>query len=1009
MNTFRFKSILATLALLIVFSGTAFGEEVIVGTGTSTSDVLPFCSDGNYYSTTECIYTATELNGAGVITQIAYNVSSANNTNPMPIKVYMRHRNNDTYSSSSDCAPAAELTLVFSGDIYITRGWNTITLDTPFAYNGSDNLEVVVCKNRNTSSSTSDNYFYYTSTSDKTLYRRSSSSNYGDVTYTSDFRKSSSRPNTKFIKSGGSYTKDNIKYVYYNNLAYVTETNFLSGAVTIPSTIQPGDGNTYNVVDIEYSAFRDCTGITSVSIPSTVTALGSYVFEGCTNLSSITFTAAEPAALTNSTSLPYDIPIYVPSAAIATYKAAESWKEHKDQIMAVGTKTDYDLTGTKAVTAESGMSVLHSKIGEDHLAEVISLKVEGTINSYDLMIMRNKMTALRHLDLSKATIVANSYEYYQGYCSEDNTLSKWCLNDSLHTVKLPESLIKIGKSAFKNLCHISEIVIQAKVTEIGDSAFYGLTKITSISIPKSVTSIGSYAFNGCSALNSLTFEDGENSIYLGYGYYYNIYEKINNNNYYQRSPFAGCPIVNLYIGRKLSYSSSTNRLCTCNQKLQSVEFGEYASTIDAGQFAGCTSLKEVKGLENIKSIGQGAFYNCTSLTSLTIPSNVTAIEPWAFRGTGLTSMNIPSGITSLGDYAYADCSSLASFTFADDSQVTAIPNYFLQNATSLKDIALPKNTLTIGNYAFYGCTQMQECKISSKITKIGDYAFNNCTNLNSVYAYTYEPQAIDQNTFSTYQTATLHIPSTSYLLYFYDTQWSQFLKLVGFDSEAEQVGINVDYNLYTETNGIIGGKPRIDISIKGGLTIEGSKVQPCGEIHIAANDNYFGSVIANGNLTADKLYFDITVSKDKWYFFCFPFDIPLANITKGGSYKWAEYDGNVRANNGTTGWKDLASGTTMLTKGKGYIFRTNYAGELSLRVDDPTFNAVNEQTTLTSYVSETSANADWNMVGNPFPCYYPINKMEYGAPIIVWNGSSYDAYRPGDDDYTFHPFEAFFV
>jgi hypothetical protein len=304
---------------------------------------------------------------------------------------------------------------------------------------------------------------------------------------------------------------------------------------------------------------------------------------------------------------------------------------------------------------------------------------------------------------------------------------------------------------------------------------------------------------------------------------------------------------------------------------------------------------------------------------------------------------------------------------------------------------------------------MKECKISSKITKIGNYAFNHCNNLNSVYAYTFEPQAIDQNTFSTYHTATLHIPSASYLLYFYDTQWSQFLHLVGFDSETEQIGINVDYHLYTETNGIIGGKPRVDIQGKGGLTIIGDKVQPFGDIHITANDMFFGSLVANGNITADKIFFDITVNKDKWYFFCFPFDIPLANITKQGSFKWAMYDGNARATKGTTGWKDLPSGTKMLLKGKGYIFRTNFEGELSLRVDNPTFDAVNEQTTLTSYVSTNEANANWNMVGNPYPCYYPINKLQYGAPIIVWNGKGYDAYRPGDDDYILHPFEAMFV
>ena len=1034
MNTLRLKSILVTLIMIFV-SGNAWTEEVIVGTGTETNSNMPLQSYSYYTSTTECIYTPDELKVNGVITSIAYNASSIGNTYASPIEVYMRHRKNPTYCNVSDYAPANSLTLVFSGDVSFLTGWNTIVFNTPFVYNGSDNLEVVVCRKSPSKSSSSYNRFYCTSTISNTvtLYRSGSDSGYGDINNTDGAYWSTYRPNTKFEIQHPITTINGVEYLYSGSMAYVCGNKMLSENVTIPSSIKPGDGKIYSVVGIWDGAFSNCAA-TSITIPSSITSLGNNIFEGCTNLKNITFEAASPMTLTNVNSLPYDIPIYVPSSAVAAYKAAEGWSEHKNQIMAVGTKTEYDLTGFYAVKAETGRSVLHERIGEDHLAEVVTLKIEGTINSYDLMVMRNKMVRLKQLDLSKATIIANSYEYYTGYCSVDNTLTYWALNDNLYSVKLPKTLKKINSNALTNLKNITDLEIPASVTEVADNAANGLTMLkvltfannsqcttignnafdgcsalTSVSIPAKVSLIGNRAFFNCSSLSELTLEDGEETLSLGYGdndYYGYV---INNKAYYNESPFSKGPIQKLYIGRKMSYAKKTYRLCLGNSSLKSVEFGEYASAIDAAQFAGCTNLKEVKGLENIKSIGQGAFYQCSSLESLTIPSNVTTIEPWAFRQSGLKNMNIPAGVKTIGDYAFAECPNLVEFTFSDDCELTAIPNYFLYNSTKVDNIALPKNTLTIGDYAFYGCTLMKECKISSKITKIGDYAFNQCNNLNSVYAYTFEPQAIDQNTFSTYHTATLHIPSASYLLYFYDTQWSQFLHLVGFDSEAEQVGINVDYHLYTETNGIIGGKPRVDISVKGGLTVIGDKVQPFGDIHIAADDMFFGSLIANGNITADKIYFDINVNKDKWYFFCFPFDIPLANITKAGSYKWAMYDGSVRASGGTSGWKNLPSGTKILKKGKGYIFRTSYESELSIRVDNPTFEAVNEQTTLTSYVSTNEANANWNMVGNPYPCYYPINKLQYGAPIIVWNGKGYDAYRPGDDDYVLHPFEAMFV
>ena len=63
-------------------------------------------------------------------------------------------------------------------------------------------------------------------------------------------------------------------------------------------------------------------------------------------------------------------------------------------------------------------------------------------------------------------------------------------------------------------------------------------------------------------------------------------------------------------------------------------------------------------------------------------------------------------------------------------------------------------------------------------------------------------------------------------------------------------------------------------------------------------------------------------------------------------------------------------------------------------------------------VASTAANlqdASWNFVGNPYLSYYDMNSVGFDAPITVWNGETYEAIRPGDDDYHLAPFEAFFV
>ena len=67
----------------------------------------------------------------------------------------------------------------------------------------------------------------------------------------------------------------------------------LSGSFTIPSTISH-QGRNYSVVNIRPSAFKDCSQLTSIVIPSSVIVIGRLAFQNCTGLTSIKF----PARLT---------------------------------------------------------------------------------------------------------------------------------------------------------------------------------------------------------------------------------------------------------------------------------------------------------------------------------------------------------------------------------------------------------------------------------------------------------------------------------------------------------------------------------------------------------------------------------------------------------------------------------------------------------------------------------------------------------------------------------------
>ena len=186
--------------------------------------------------------------------------------------------------------------------------------------------------------------------------------------------------------------------------------------------------------------------------------------------------------------------------------------------------------------------------------------------------------------------------------------------------------------------------------------------------------------------------------------------------------------------------------------------------------------------------------------------------------------------------------------------------------------------------------------------------------------------------------------------------------------------------------------------------------QALDEVELKHDGTDGGTLVANGegNITAKQVDINIQVSARKWHFFCFPFDIELDSIHYDGDYVWRQYDGAARGRR-EGGWQDLAEGTTRLEQGRGYIFWGTAAGTLSLRVANPDLSPTDKQTSIFRYESDVASDANWNFVGNPYTSYYNIDETSYSAPITVWTGSGYEAYRPGDDDYEFSPYQAFFV
>lgn len=267
-----------------------------------------------------------------------------------------------------------------------------------------------------------------------------------------------------------------------------------------------------SVTSIGGQAFSCCSSLTSVDMPS-VTSIGDDAFERCpiinlslpatltsignqcfTETREITLAATTPAVLGTDAFWRAAV-IRVPESAVDAYRTAAEWSNYKEQIFSMSDIIDYDVT----VTAQEKESGLLNMITQDNLGKVVSLKVTGTINGYDIMVIRNKMPNLHYLDLTDATIVANDYEYYTGCHTEDNVIGDYMFASlgKLVSIKLPKNATSIRNSALGGCFSLVEVVLPVKLEEIGFWAFSHCENLKNIDFPPTLKTIGKQAFYGC--------------------------------------------------------------------------------------------------------------------------------------------------------------------------------------------------------------------------------------------------------------------------------------------------------------------------------------------------------------------------------------------------------------------------------------------------------------------------------------------------------------------------------
>lgn len=153
--------------------------EIAIGSGASASGYLPTFAYYNY-SLTQQIFTSSEIGQAGTITAIAFKVGN-NKSTTRTVDVYLSHTTKSAFTGNTDWVSQSTAYRVFSGSVtFASSDWTTITLDTPFEYDGTSNLLLTVDDNTGSyvSSSSSPSFYVYSASGYTSMYKYNDGTNY---------------------------------------------------------------------------------------------------------------------------------------------------------------------------------------------------------------------------------------------------------------------------------------------------------------------------------------------------------------------------------------------------------------------------------------------------------------------------------------------------------------------------------------------------------------------------------------------------------------------------------------------------------------------------------------------------------------------------------------------------------------------------------------------------------------------------------------------------------------
>ncbi|MGN1422290.1 MAG: leucine-rich repeat protein [Oscillospiraceae bacterium] len=523
-------------------------------------------------------------------------------------------------------------------------------------------------------------------------------------------------PSISITAEAASYTDGDYSYTLSGGYATVTGYTGTGGNVTVPDTL--GGYTVRSIGTLKNSK------ITSVTLPETVTTIGSSAFSGQSNITAVSLPAGlkeiGSMAFSGTSIASVSLPSGLESIGNSAFASCANLTSVTipNSVTSVGYSAFSGCTSVAAVNIGTGITNISDSMFSG-CTKLSRITVPANITAIGEYAFKS-CSALATVTLNEGLGVIN-YGAFQSCTSLSSikfpstltTLGKYAFSgcSSLVSVTFNDDLSAIGDYAFQSCHKLKTLNFGSGLVTIGNYSFNNCYSLTVVTIPSSVLSLGDYAFQGCSGITTLNFGAGTELSTIS------------------RFAFADCTSLQKVVIPNSVITLNANAFSGCTA-LTDVTFGTELTVINERAFADCSALKNITFNEYLSTLGKEVFKNCTALTSVTLPDSVTTMDDAVFYGCDhLINAVLPDTLSSVPEKTFYNCKALSSVTLP--TEAVSVGNYAFFNCVVLSDVVLPSGLTSIGDSAFECCAALTRIVIPTDCTDFGTSAFS-CTGLTTI-------------------------------------------------------------------------------------------------------------------------------------------------------------------------------------------------------------------------------------------------------------------------------------